>query len=141
MASALFHARLMMNEQDWRLWRVDSAGTWATPGRPAVSEAQQVIKNRGMDLSSHRSRLISGDLLRRFQLILTMEAGHKEAILLDFPEYKNRVYLLSEMADQTVPIQDPIGGTLQDFEQTANIIDTWLSAGMDRIKLLARPVE
>jgi protein-tyrosine phosphatase len=139
MAAALFRARLMLNEEDWRLWRVDSAGTWATPGQPAVLEAQQVIKNRGMDLSSHRSRLVSADLLRRFHLILTMEAGHKEAIFLDFPEFRARVYLLSEMANQTVPVQDPIGGTLQDFERTADIIDTWLSAGIDRIKFLARP--
>lgn len=139
MAAALFRVRLMMNEPDWRLWRVDSAGTWATPGRPAAIEAQTVMQRRGLDISAHRSRPVTFDLLRRFRLILTMESGHKESILAEFSQYGGEVYLLSEMADQVEQVVDPLGGTLIDFENTANAIDRWLTAGMSRIHRLAAP--
>lgn len=139
MAASLFRARLMMGDPAWRNWRVDSAGTWASPGRPAALEAQQVLQRRGLDVSLHRSRLVTADLLRRFQLVLTMEQGQKEAILLDFPQFEGRVFMLSEMADQTVNVADPVGGTYIEFERTADIIDSWLSKGMDRIRKLAWP--
>jgi protein-tyrosine phosphatase len=139
MAEALFRVRLMMNEPNWRLWRVDSAGTWATPGRPAAIEAQQVIERRGMDISLHRSRAVSYDLLRRYNLILVMERGHKESLLAEFPMLAERVYLLSEMSSEEKDVDDPVGGTLIDYEKTAETIDRWLTSGMERIKLLACP--
>jgi len=139
MAASLFRARLMMSDRDWRNWRVDSAGTWAAQGKPAALEAQQVLARRGLDISMHRSRPVTLELLRRFQLILTMEQGHKEAILLDFPQFDGRVFMLSEMAGQSVNVKDPVGGTYIDFERAADTIDTWLSGGIDRIRLLAVP--
>lgn len=139
MAAALFRARLMMGDSTWRNWRVDSAGTWASAGKPAALEAQQVLLRRGLDISMHRSRVITAELLRRFQLILTMEQGQKEAILLDFPQFQGRVFMLSEMAGQTVNVADPVGGTYIEFERTADIIDGWLSSGMEQIRRLAWP--
>ncbi len=141
MAAALFRARLMVTRQDWRAWRVDSAGTWASTGQPAALEAQQVIARRGMDLSAHRSHPVSHELLRRFQLVLTMEAGQKEAILVEFPAFRDRVFMLSEMAGQVAPVQDPVGGTVMDFERAADSIDSWISKGIDRIVLLAQPAK
>ncbi len=139
MAAALFRVRLMMADPDWRRWRVDSAGTWATPGRPAAIEAQHVITRRGLDLSLHRSRIVSYELLRRFRLILVMEERHKESILVEFPSLANRVYMLSEMAGETTPVADPVGGTLMDYERTADEIDRWLTRGMEKIRQLACP--
>lgn len=139
MAAALFRVRLMMSQPGWQEWRVDSAGTWAAPGLSALPEAQQVIARRGLDISSHRSRLVSADLIRRFQLVLVMENSHKEAIINEFPAFSGRVYLLSEMAGQIQPVADPLGGTLIDFERTADEIDRWLTAGMDQIINLAVP--
>jgi protein-tyrosine phosphatase len=131
----------MVTQPDWRAWRVDSAGTWAIPGQPAALEAQQVIAQRGLDLSTHRSRMVSYELLRRFQLVLTMEAGQKEAILVEFPDFKDRVFMLSEMAGEIEAVQDPVGGTVIDFERSAGKIDAWITKGLERILLLALPVQ
>ncbi len=139
MAASLFRARLMMSDRDWRNWRVDSAGTWADSGRQAALEAQQVLMRRGLDISMHRSRPVSQELLRRFQLVLTMEQGQKEAILADFPQFQGRVFMLSEMAGQVSNVQDPMGGTYIEFERAADSIDAWLSNGMERIRALATP--
>lgn len=139
MAASLFRARLMMGRVDWRNWRVDSAGTWASVGKAAAVEAQQVLARRGMDLSLHRSRMVTTDLLRRFQLILTMEKGQKEALLLEYPQFDGRIFMISEMAGQEVNVTDPMGGTYLDFERTADVLDSWISNGMERIQYLAIP--
>lgn len=141
MAAALFRVRLMMNEPEWRRWRVDSAGTWAASGHPAAVEAQMVMQRRGLDISAHRSRPVTFELLRRYRLVLTMESGHKESILAEFPQFHGSVYLLSEMAGEMEPVKDPVGGTLIEFENTANVIDRWLTAGMPRIHQLALPAK
>jgi protein-tyrosine-phosphatase len=137
MAEALFRARLQEVDQDWRSWRIESAGTWAEPGQPASQDAQQTMQRRGLDISQHRSRPISAQLLEDFQLILTMETGHKEGMQIEFPGLASRIYLLSEMNGEFVTIRDPYGSSLQNYEAAANEIDRRLVNGMDRIRRLA----
>jgi protein-tyrosine-phosphatase len=137
MAEALFRARLQEREEDWRSWRIESAGSWAEPGQPASLEAQQTMQRRGLDISQHRSRPITAQLLEGFQLILTMETGHKEGLRVEFPGFASCIYLLSEMNGELVTIRDPYGGSLQDYEAVANEIDRRLVNGMDRIRRLA----
>jgi protein-tyrosine-phosphatase len=137
MAEALFRARLQEIEADWRSWRIESAGTWAVPGQPASLDAQLTMQKRGLDISQHRSRPVSAQLLAGFQLILTMEPGHKEGLQVEFPGFSSHIYLLSEMNGEFVTIRDPYGSSLQTYETAANEIDRRLINGMDRILRLA----
>ena len=119
-------------------WRVESAGTWTITGRPVAPKSQEVMQRLyGFDLSAHRSRLVSRTLLRRFDLILVMEAGQKEAIQVEFPELASRVYLIYAMVGKVHNVNDPIGGTTVDFEDTAHELDDLLTRGLDRIIRLA----
>ena len=135
MAMALFRAKLGEQADSWR---VESAGTWAADGEPAHPKAQLAIAERGLDLSRHYSRSVSRELLRQFNLILTMEISHKEALRLEFPEIAARVHLLSEMVGQTFNILDPVGGSEQDFRIAAQDIDQIISDGFERILQLAK---
>ena len=138
MAAALFKIRLMAEETEWQKWRVDSAGTWAEPGMPAVSQAQQIMLRRGQDISHHRSRLVSYELLKRFLLILTMEAGQAEALRFEFQDLAGRIFMLSEMSGDQVDVRDPMGSNLAEFERTAERIDTLIKDGLPRILELVR---
>jgi protein-tyrosine-phosphatase len=133
MAEALWRSRL----GDAAGWRVESAGTWAMDGQPAAHYARQVIKQRGSDLSQHRSRVVDKELLESFRLILVMEQGHKEALRFEFPAIASRVYLLSEMEDESRDIHDPVGGSLLDFEEAARELDRILEKGSEKIRRLA----
>ena len=137
MAEALFRGRLQEREGDWRSWQIEFAGTWAEIGQSASLEAQQTMQRRGLDISQHRSRPVTAQILQGFQLVLTMETGQKEGIQVEFPELARRIYLLSEMNGEIVNIRDPYGGTLQNYEAAANEIDRRLINGMDRICRLA----
>lgn len=137
MAEALLQAKL--EEEDLSGdWRVESAGTWASAGHPAAALSQQVMEARGIDISQHRSKGVEGGYLEKFDLILTMERNHKEALQVEFPELSDRIYTLSEMAGQKFDIEDPMGGSEADFEATADEIERLIEAGSEKIKRLAQ---
>ncbi len=145
MAAALFKQKLEMECQSnpaiSQDWRIESAGTWAREGEPAAGGSQKAMLKRGLNLRDHRSRSVSLDLLRSFNLILVMEQGHKEALRTEFPGLSDRIFLLSEMAGLRRDIRDPILGTMADFQETARDLSHLLSTGFERICQLAQGVE
>ena len=136
MAEALFR-RLVRPESAREAWQVESAGTWAVDGYPASSNGVTVMQDMGLDTAGHRSRRVTGEMMAKFDLILTMEAGHKEALQVEFPEVTGRIFMLSEMVGERRDIADPIGGPLQDYQETAQELDHLLSQGFRRIVSLA----
>ena len=118
-------------------WQVESAGTWGLDGDPAAAGSQAVMNNLGIDISEHRARRVDYDLLRSYDLILTMENGHKEALCMEFPDFSDRIYMLSEMAGEKSDIDDPYGGAYSGYEQAAEDIQSYLEDGFDRIIQLA----
>lgn len=138
MAKALFTARLRRHGLAGDDWKVESVGTWAQEGQPAAPLAQRVMRQRGLDISQHRSRAATGELLSQFNLILTMEPGQKEALRIEFPNLANRIYMLSEMAGRQIAVEDPILGNLNDYRHCAAEIDGWLERGWERILHLAQ---
>lgn len=137
MAAALFRERLKQMRPDWQAWRVDSAGTWALEGEMASAYSQQVMAEEGIDISSHRSRQVTSEMLQAYDLILTMEVGHKEALQVEFPAIARRVFLLSEMAGRVEPVEDPYGGSIADYHAAAKQMDAILEKAMPRIIGLA----
>lgn len=132
MAEALFRHRLELIGEASN-WRVESAGTWAHDGAPASRRAQHALRAWNIDLSAHRSRNITRDLLQSFDLILVMERGHREALEVEFPEEASRIHRLSEMAGHTFDVPDPMGGTLADISKVVNEIQMLLVQGFARI--------
>jgi protein-tyrosine-phosphatase len=134
MAMVMFGS--MVEQLDER-WEVDSAGTWAIPGERATRKARRSMEELGLDLSDHRSRPVDEELLRSYALILTMEKGQKEGINIEFPQFKKKVYLLSEMVGENHEIRDPIGGSMDDFRETVAELDRILMGGFEEISKLA----
>jgi protein-tyrosine-phosphatase len=132
MAAAIF--KKILKEKGYvDEWIVESAGTWSLEDQPAAEKTQKVLRNRGIDISDHRSRGVNRQLLDSFDLILTMEEGQKEALRVEFPEFATKIFLLSEVADAKVNIDDPIGLSLVDFEETAKQLELYLEKGFTKI--------
>ena len=128
LAAAIFLSKLNASN-----WRVESAGTWATAGQPAVKEAISEAQKRGLDISQHTSKLVNEKLIREFDLILVMETGQKEALLHEFPGLKDRIYLLTEVAGNTAySIPDPYL-TKESAEDVANEIEGLIDQNFDLI--------
>jgi protein-tyrosine-phosphatase len=136
-AEAIFRKLLNERSPDAEDWRVNSAGTWAQSGKPAASGSRILMADRGMDLSRHRSRPVTARLLAASDLIITMEAGQKESICIEFPEAAHKVFLLSEMVGDEMDISDPIQATWNEYVEITDAIQSYLERGFDRICQLA----
>jgi protein-tyrosine-phosphatase len=98
---------------------VSSAGTGAWDGAPASEGAYLIALEHGLDLSAHRARLVSRDLLQEADLVLTMARHHRARVQELEPEA--RVHVLGEFAGRTGPeaeVSDPFGGDLELYRAT-----------------------
>ena len=140
MAQVLFE-RLLRQHGIQDEWEVGSAATWGFDGSRATEGAIQAMKRKGLDLSMHRSRNITRELVRDNDLILTMERNHKEALRIEVPEYAAKIMLLSEIVSQNYEIRDPVGGLASDYDATADELESLLVEGFDWIlsQVEARP--
>jgi len=138
MAEALFIRYLKDNGDDLEKWNVASAGCWAYPNLSATPHAIQTVEKMGSDLNFHSSKAVSEKLLKDFNLILCMESDHTHFIKRNFPEAADDVFLLSEMVGEFFEIHDPIGGTLENYEQTAEKLNEIILSGFKKIRNLSK---
>jgi protein arginine phosphatase len=98
---------------------VASAGTGAWDGAPASEGAYLVALEHGLDLSGHRARMLSREVVGSSDLILTMSRHHAARVAeLGGAE---RVYVLGEFggrAGEAAEVSDPFGGELDDYRAT-----------------------
>ena len=122
-------------------WNVDSAGTWTVPGLPILPEVPLIARKYNLDLVRHRSKPVTEALLAAQDLILVMEAGHREALQNEFPSSSERVYLLSQaVEDRTYDIPDLIDSVESMMEIGTNLYDL-LQNGYGNICSLALRLE
>lgn len=132
LASSIFQ-KLLIESGNSEPITVSDAGTWTDEGLPVTREALEYGESIGVDLSKHTSRVINAKILGEHQLVIVMETGHKEAIISEFPEAANKVYVLTEIAGGTpYDIPDPyILG--ENSNEIANEIKNLITNHFDRI--------
>ncbi len=117
---------------------VASAGVWTEDGFPATDHAVQALAEQGIDISAHRSRNVTEDMVAQSALVLTMTRNHAEAVRLSFPAHAGKVYLLGEMGGPACDVNDPVGRPLAVYQTTAKELDRLIESGYERILRLAR---
>jgi protein-tyrosine phosphatase len=98
---------------------VASAGISAWGGGKASTGAVEAMREVGGDLSGHASQPVTENLVRQADVIWTMTASHRAAILAQFPEAGGRVAMLSP---DKIDVSDPIGGPLETYRKCADEI-------------------
>jgi protein-tyrosine-phosphatase len=119
-------------------WDISSAGTWAQDGFNASTHGVTVMWEHGLDTTDHISRTITLELMEQADLVLTMTANHAESLRAEFKEHAFKVHRLSSMAGPPYDIDDPYGGPIEAYRNTADELETLISRGLDRIVELAR---
>lgn len=105
---------------------IKSAGTGAFPGMPASEGAAAAMKSRGLDLSGHRSKPVTRELLDWADFVIPMTPCHAQALLAAGckPE-KLRAF--------PEPVPDPFGGNTEVYEACAARMDALLPALLEGI--------
>ena len=109
---------------------VASAGISAWAGSRASPNAIDAMAEIGCDLGGHESQPLTEPLVRQADVILTMTAAHRAAILAQFPEAGGRVAVL---APDRQDVLDPIGGSLETYRRCAGQIRGHLAARLDTL--------
>lgn len=113
---------------------VASAGTGAWEGAPASEGALLVGLEHDLDLSGHRARLLSRELLEQSDLVLTMARHHRARV--DELGGGGRTYVLGEYAGRPpadAEVSDPFGGDLEVYRETYVQLDTLIDAVVARL--------
>jgi protein-tyrosine phosphatase len=136
LAAAIFRKSLEEKGLDGS-WQVGSAGTWATPGRPALPGALAAARGLGLDLSGHRATRLDEQMLLAYDLILVMQSSQKEALQGEFPALYEHIYLLSHVLERrTYDIPD-VTNSEQDVMQVSAELNALLRHSLDCICILA----
>lgn len=124
-------------------YEVLSAGVGAFSGQPASRSSQQLASERGLDLSGHRSKAVTVDLVDAATHIFTMSRGHLADLLGTYPEAEDKVYLVSEFAaDDDLrgrDLTDPFGGDLDEYRETLARLERLLPSVFNYIEQTWKP--
>ena len=113
---------------------VTSAGTGAWDGAPASEGAYLVGLERGLDLSGHRARLLTRELVDQADLILTMARHHRARV--DELGGDGRVFVLGEYAGREgdgAEVSDPFGGDLDVYRNTCVELEALIGTTVERL--------
>src|SRR5512139_239226 len=132
LAEALF--RRMLEEAGRPDIQVGSAGSAAIDGAPASEGAYLVALEQGLDLSGHRARLLTRELVEGADLILAMSRGHLAR--LDRLGAADRAHLLGDYAGVTgagAEVRDPFGSDVETYRATLMQLRVMLASARDRL--------
>ncbi len=100
---------------------IKSAGTSAIDGVPASLNAQAIVQEFGGDISAHRTKYLTRELVAQADLILVMEFKHYETVLELAPDAAVKTFLLKEYKRRTKynQVSDPVGQDIDVYRDTA----------------------
>jgi protein-tyrosine-phosphatase len=113
---------------------VSSAGTGAWDGAPVSEGAYLVGLEHGVDLSTHRAQLLTRELVKSADLILTM-SGHHRARVAELGG-EDKVHVLGEYAgrdESRAEISDPFGSDLASYRQTYDELSDLIGGVVSRV--------
>ena len=113
---------------------VSSAGTNAFNNVPATDEALLVGMERGLDLTSHRSRMLTPEIVSDADLVFVMTPSHVEQV--KQMGGRGKVHVIDEYASgaSNKGIADPYGGDLDAYRNTADVLEEELERLFDRLQ-------
>ncbi|TBR20962.1 low molecular weight protein arginine phosphatase [bacterium] len=91
-------------------WEARSAGMAAERYFPVPGGVKRALADRGTNADGHVPQLVSRELLAWADVVAPMTAGHRDALLEEYPEFTSKTKLFSELAGRgEADVADPIG--------------------------------
>ncbi len=121
--------------------RVDSAG-FIGPDRPPPDLALEVARHRGYDLRSHRSRLVTAEVLAAADLVLVMDQAQWRRLGPWLGANPPRILLLGDFDPEPIAtraIRDPVDGPPELFEEVYNRLERCLGTVVGALTIAAGP--
>lgn len=99
-----------MRQVNSQLPKSNSVGFHNKVGRTTPARFQSVARYLGVELSEHRSKRVSRDLINAADLLVVMDKRNLEAMHHEFPDAMNKTILLGAVGhSENAEIEDPYG--------------------------------
>lgn len=110
-------------------WSFSSCGVFASEGAPASEGAVLVMKERGIDLSAHRSRQLTRERAGQADYLIGLTRGHADLMREKFPETREKIFTLHQfnVSQPDRDVMDPFGGSTDSYRKTREEIESALS--------------
>lgn len=112
-----------------------SAGVSAFNGIGASPDAREILREEGVDLSKHLSRMLVPEMVSKASYIYTMTKDHKNYLLANYPEAADKIFLLNKHTGESEEedISDPIGLGREHYRETAGEIKKALGKIIEKL--------
>lgn len=142
MAAALLAHALKAQPEPLRSLEVLSAGVAARDGDKVSANSVQALKKVGLDISGHRSRSLTPELVAGAVAILVMTESHRTMLNLSLDPAPAHVYLFREFMPGRVDreIADPFGGSLGMYETSRDEMVEAIPSLVDFLRKQTAPV-
>lgn len=108
-------------------YRVSSAGVSAYGGSVASPETLAILAEKDAPIDGFKSRMVDEDILEEASHVFCLTSGHLHHLQQMFPEYQDKLYLVTEFAkiDGQVggDISDPIGCGRRAYQDVAQQLE------------------
>ena len=134
MAEGALH--VLLNKERPDLFEVISSGTGATAGFPATMYAIEAARIWNADISNHKSRSLTAELVDRVDLIFGMTTSHVKEVLRLGDNVEAKTFLLKSFPDNNPEgegVDDPIGQPLDRYNETFLEIGEYLGKHLAEI--------
>lgn len=133
MAQGIFNKLVNDIELNFQEFLVSSCGILANNGSKTAENAISVLKEIGIDMSDHKSKRISDDLVAEFDTVVCMEDTNLKVFQELIPNYKGVVKVLN--------VADPYGFNIETYRACRDEIIEKCKALLKEIKSTQREVE
>ena len=104
-----------------------SAGIAANPSYNIFGVLAAIMDEKKISYDEHVSTQVSRALMDDADIVLAMEKVHEAFLKSNFPEFAEKVFLMTEFAGETGEIPDPIGRPEDAYRRTFGRIEKLVS--------------
>jgi len=134
MAEHLFNAKVIQKGLA-KKYKAASAGISAFDGMPATAQAQQVMKNKSLDIKAHSAKQFNEEDIKSNSSVLCMTGRHAQIIRKYYPEYADKIFSVSEYLNQPYDIDDPYGLGIAEYEKTASQLENLIEEIINKLEV------
>jgi predicted ATP-grasp superfamily ATP-dependent carboligase/protein-tyrosine-phosphatase len=96
---------------------VNAAGLGTVDGRRSPIPLVEIAKSYSVDLSDHRSKILTENDLINNDIVITFDSNNYKRVLTDYPKYSGKIFCISDF-HKDIPrnIIDPIGLSIDSLK-------------------------
>ena len=135
-------ARRALSERGWSHVEVSSAGVSTLQGTPASDGALRAALEEGLDLSEHRSALLTAERVEEADLVLGMTPSHVLSVDALGGEGKSALlgaFAAGEEGGEGPDVPDPFGGDAKRYRETVETLKRMVERTLSRLEPVVAP--